>query len=120
MRSTAEWIGATDDSQIPARVRLRVFARHGGICHISGQRIRAADQWDVDHIIALANGGSHRETNLTPVLRDKHRAKTAADVAQKAKNDRVRKRHLGLKKPRTIRAWRRFDGTPVFAARQRS
>lgn len=118
-RSTDEWIGKTDDSAIPPRVRLRVFSRHGGICHLSGQRIRPGDAWDIDHVVALINGGQHRESNFAPALRDKHRAKTAEDVAQKAKNDRVRKRHLGVKKPRSITRWRRFDGTVVNAERDR-
>ncbi|WP_245329133.1 HNH endonuclease [Bradyrhizobium centrolobii] len=118
-RSVDEWIGKTDDDAIPARVRLRVFARHGGICHLSGRRIKAGDVWDLDHVVALTNGGEHRESNLAPALRSKHREKTARDVAEKAKNDRVRKRHLGIKKPRTIRAWRRFDGSPVYAGRDR-
>lgn len=118
-RSTEEWIGKTDDAAIPPRVRVRVFERHGGICHISGQRIGASDLWDVDHVIALSNGGGHRESNLAPALKDKHRAKTALDVRTKAKIARVRKRHLGLKKPRTIRSWRKFNGDVVHANRDR-
>ena len=77
------------------------------------------DAWDLDHIVALVNGGAHRESNLAPALRSEHRKKTAADAKQKAKNDRVRKKHLGIKKPRTIRSWRRFDGTVVHAERER-
>jgi len=119
MREVPEWIGKTDDDAIPARVRLRVFAAHNGICHLSGRRIRPADAWDCDHIVALANGGEHRERNLAPALREKHREKTAQDVKQKARNDRVRKRHMGIKKPRSIRGWRRFDGTVVHASRER-
>jgi 5-methylcytosine-specific restriction endonuclease McrA len=119
-RTTDEWIGKTDDAAIPARVRLRVFERHGGICHISGQRIRAGDLWDVDHVIALVNGGSHRETNLAPALRDKHREKTKADVAEKSVTARVRAKHLGIKKPRTMTRWRKFNGDVVSAPRARS
>ena len=119
MREVSEWKGKTDDAKIPARVRLRVFLRYGGICHLSGRRIQPGDAWDIDHLVALANGGSHSESNLRPALRKPHRAKTARDVALKAKNDRVSKRHLGIKKPRTIRSWRRFDGTPVYAERER-
>jgi 5-methylcytosine-specific restriction endonuclease McrA len=119
MRSVEEWKGKTDDAAIPDRVRLRVFARHNGICRLSGRRIQAWDHWDIDHVVALANGGEHRESNLVPVLRGKHREKTARDVAEKAKNDRIRKRHLGIKKPRTIRAWRKFNGEIVHAARER-
>lgn len=99
MREIPEWKGKTDDSPIPARVRLRVFARHGGICHISGLKIGVSDAWDCDHVLALCNGGEHRENNLAPALRDRHRKKTELDVAEKAKNDRVRKKHLGIKKP---------------------
>jgi 5-methylcytosine-specific restriction protein A len=118
-RQVEEWIGATDDAVIPPRVRLRVFERHGGICHLTGRKIMPGDAWDVDHIIALVNGGAHRESNFAPALRSAHRKKTAADVKQKAKNDRVRKKHLGIKKPRTIRSWRKFDGTIVHADRER-
>lgn len=95
-RSIDEWTGATPDARIPGRVRLRVFERHGGICRLTGRKIRAGDAWDLDHIKALCNGGEHRETNLAPVLRDAHRRKTAADVAERAKVDRIRKKHLGL------------------------
>lgn len=119
MRKTDEWIGANDDAAIPPRVRLRVFNRMGGVCHLSGRKINAGEAWDLDHIVALINGGAHRESNLAPVLRIEHRKKTAADMKQKAKNDRVRKKHLGIKKPRTIRAWRKFDGSIVYAERER-
>lgn len=119
MRSTEEWIGRTDDVAIPPRVRLRVFERHGGICHLSGLRIRASDKWECDHVVALINGGEHRESNLAPALKAEHRKKTAKDLAQKSKDYRVRAKHNGIKKPRSIRSWRRFDGTPVYAERTR-
>ena len=97
-RSVPEWIAKHDDEAIPPRVRARVFERVGGICHISGRKITAADQWDCDHIVALCNGGEHREGNLAPALRDKHRAKTAEDVAAKSKTARIRAKHLGIKR----------------------
>jgi 5-methylcytosine-specific restriction protein A len=96
-RATKEWIGKTHDSKIPPRVKLRVFERHGGVCHLSGRKIAAGEPWDCDHIIALINGGEHKETNLAPALRDKHKAKTADDVAEKAKVARKAKANLGLK-----------------------
>lgn len=95
-RSTPEWIGATPDSPIPPRVRLRVFEAHGGKCHRSGIKIRPGDRWDVDHVIALANGGQHRETNLAPILADKHKEKTAEDVAIKSKIARIRAKNAGV------------------------
>jgi 5-methylcytosine-specific restriction protein A len=96
-RATKEWIGKTPDSKIPPRVRLRIFERHGGVCHLSGRKIAAGELWDCDHVIALINGGLHCESNLAPALRDKHREKTAADVAEKATVARKAKANLGLK-----------------------
>jgi 5-methylcytosine-specific restriction protein A len=107
-RSTPEWIGKDHNAPIPPRVRLRVFERYGGICHISGRRIRAGEQWDCDHLVALVNGGSHREFNLAPALRDKHREKTREDVAEKSRNYRKRASHLGLNHARQKIASRGF------------
>jgi 5-methylcytosine-specific restriction endonuclease McrA len=97
-RSIDEWIGATPDSPVPPRVRVRVFDRHGGICHVSRRKIRAGEPWDLDHIVALCNGGEHRESNLAPVLRDKHRWKTNKDLSEKRKIARIRQKHLGIRR----------------------
>ena len=119
-RSVAEWVGRTDDEPVPVRVRLRVFEAHGGICHISGRKITPADKWDCDHVVALCNGGAHRESNLAPALANKHREKTAADVAEKSKTARIRAKHLGIAKSSRPMAgskaspWqRKMDGTTV-------
>ena len=96
MRSVDEWIGKTDDSAIPPRVRLRVFDRYGGICQLSKRKIMAGEDWDLDHIQALWKGGTHRESNLWPVLRKPHREKSAAERGEQAKSDRLRKKHLGI------------------------
>jgi 5-methylcytosine-specific restriction protein A len=96
MRSTDEWIGKTDDDPIPPRVRVRVFERFGGVCQLSKRKIHAGEPWDVDHVKALILGGEHRERNLQPVLRDKHREKTAGEVAIKSKIARVKAKHRGV------------------------
>lgn len=93
-RSTEEWIGKTDDAKVPPRVRLRVFDREGGHCHISGRKIQPGEPWDLDHKIALCNGGEHKESNLFPALTGKHREKTAQDVAEKSKIARKRLKHV--------------------------
>lgn len=118
-REVPEWIGATPDAKIPDRVKVRVFERHHGRCYLTGRLISAGEAWEIEHPIALCNGGEHRESNMAPALKQPHKTKTAADVAEKARNYRKRKAHLGLKKPRTIRAWRRFNGEIVHAARER-
>jgi len=119
-RATPEWIGKSDDTMPPPRVRLRVFDAHGGICHITGRKITPADKWDLDHVIALCNGGENREGNLAPAIHTAHKAKTAQDVAQKSKDRRVRAKHLGA--PKSVATipgskaskWKRkIDGTVV-------
>lgn len=99
-RSVPEWIGKTDDAKVPPRVRLRIWEREGGMCHLSGRKITPADNWDLDHKVALINGGQHRESNLFPALRDKHKIKTAQDVAEKAKTAAITARHIGAHRPK--------------------
>ncbi len=96
-RAVPEWIGKTPDSAIPARVKLRVFDRHRGICQITGRKIMPGDKWDCDHIRAICNGGQNREFNLQPAIQKAHRSKSREDVAEKAKSDRIRKKHLGIR-----------------------
>ncbi len=101
-RSVPEWIGTTPDSAVPKRVRARVFARYRATCHWSGRPIRAGDAWDVDHVVALANGGENRESNLAPILKGRpHQEKTAQDVEKKSKANRLRDKHFGLQKKRS-------------------
>lgn len=97
-RSVKEWIGKTDDTPIPARVRLRIFERFGGRCYLVGRLIRAGEPWDCDHIVALVNGGEHREYNLAPVLKTPHKEKTREDLALKSKVYRKRAAFLGIKR----------------------
>ena len=95
-RSVDDWQGSTPDAKVPPRVRARIFLREKGRCHLSGRIIRPGDEWDLDHRVALCNGGEHAEHNLFPALRDKHREKTADDVREKAKVARIRAKHLGI------------------------
>lgn len=97
-RKTNEWIGKSLDTPAPPRVRLRVFDAHNGKCALTGRKIMPGDVWELDHKQALTNGGENRESNLQPVLKDAHKAKTARDVAQKSKDRRVRAKHLSIHK----------------------
>lgn len=95
-RSVPEWVATHSDQAIPQRVRLRVFEREGGRCWITGRKIMPGDKWQLDHRLALINGGEHREANLFPVLDAPHKDKTAADLGVKAKTARIRAKHLGI------------------------
>lgn len=117
-RSLPEWIGKTDDDPVPRRVRARVFLRFDGRCQECGVKIRGK-RWICDHRTALINSGENRENNLGPIHEACDKIKTASDVAIKSKVARMRKKHLGIKPDRTIRAWRKFDGTAVYASKTR-
>ena len=101
MRTVTEWIGESPDTKIPNRVRVRVFEAKGGKCHRCGRRITVSDSWTLEHLIALANGGENRERNLDLTCRWCLPEKNAEDVAIKSHGYEVRKRHIGIKKPRS-------------------
>lgn len=118
-RTVDEWIGKTPDTAVPGRVRARVFSRFGGVCQLTGRKIMPGDAWDLDHTKPLHMGGENREANLQPVLREAHRNKTASEAPARAKTDRVRAKHLGIKRRKgppmpgsKASKWkRRVDGT---------
>lgn len=98
-RTVSEWVGSTDDHRAPAKVRQRVFDREGGICHLCSQAIHVGQKYDLDHVVALINGGENRESNLKPAHRKCHVEKTASDVAEKAKIAAIRGKHIGAVRP---------------------
>ena len=108
-RKLPEWIGKTDDSKIPPRVRQRVFDRDNGRCHCCGTGIDPAKGFEVDHIRAIVNGGQNRENNLAPIHVHCHKIKSAADVKEKFKVQRTRQKHTGAKKPKGEIQSRGFD-----------
>lgn len=111
-RTVPEWIGKTDDTPIPPRVRLRVFMRFGGICQECARPINAGKRWICDHRNAIINGGQNRESNLGPIHEVCDKKKTAADVAEKSKVYRKQAAHLGLKRPRQKIKSRGFTKAP--------
>lgn len=118
-RAVPEWIGKTDDTPVPDRVRLRVFEKYNGHCYLSGIRLTPGT-WEVEHIVAIINGGENRESNLAPVSKGKvHQAKSREDVKIKALTYRKKKANIGLKKKSRFPGskdspWKRkIDGTWV-------
>lgn len=116
-RALPEWIGKTPNTPAPPRVRIRIFERCEGKCHISGRKIAPGEPWELDHIKALINGGENRESNLAPALKDKHREKTTADVAEKAKIARKVAANIGAKpaakQPIKSPGFTRKERTPI-------
>lgn len=60
-----------DKRAVFARKRLRVLVR-SPLCSVCGMRASL----EVDHIVPLAKGGSHDESNLRAVCRECHRKAT--------------------------------------------
>lgn len=117
-RAVPEWIGQSADSAIPDRVRLRVWERCEGRCGECGRKIGPADTWIIEHLVALANGGANRETNLGVTCGWCKPQKDRADIQITKHGRRVRERHLGINKTRRpipgskASGWkRRMDGT---------
>lgn len=103
-RSVPEWIGRTADSKIPDRVKLRIWDREGGRCYLTGRKIMPGDEYDYEHVIAIAlwtgDGHGNRESNIRLALKEPHKGKTREDRQLQAKSDRVRKKHLGIARPK--------------------
>ena len=95
-RSVEEWVGKSDDTQAPPRVRLRVWDRCDGKCHRCARAIPVGDAWILEHFVALINGGENRERNLCLTCSWCKPAKDAEDVAAKSKTAAVRAKHLGI------------------------
>lgn len=117
VRSVSEWAGKTPDAMPPPSVRLRIFRDRGGRCHRSGLLIRPGDKWDLDHIVAIIDGGENVESNLAPILKDKHKIKTAEEQARRAKTDGMSMSAFGIRKGKSSlthpKLKRRFDGSVV-------
>jgi len=98
-RKVPEWIGASTDTAMPPRVKVRIFDRQSGKCANCVRKMGVAGEAiEYDHVIALVNGGENREANLQALCGICHSAKTRRDVAEKSKVNRTRQKHLGIRK----------------------
>ena len=110
-RKVPEWIGKTDDTPVPPRVKLRVGDHYEWLCYCGCfTPISAADKIEFDHHVPLKLGGANRESNLRPYLKAHHAEKTKQDRARIAKTYRTRTGHLGLKN--RSRRWGYGRGDP--------
>ena len=99
-RTVKEWVGRTDDSKAPPRVRQRCYDREQGICYLCETPIQAAKGFELDHKKALIKNGENRESNLFPVHKHCHKIKTAQDNKDKAKTARIKGKHIGAIQPK--------------------
>jgi len=100
------------------KTKLEAFKRAGGRCSVCTAKLFPGN-CEYDHGLAHGLGGNSDLDNCFPVCRACHRTKTAADLGKIARARRRERFHASIKRPRTICAWRRFDGSPVYAPRER-
>lgn len=119
-RAVKEWVGKSDDTPIPPRVKLRVFQKASGLCELCTRKLFPG-HWEADHVVALINGGQNCESNLQALCDIPcHNSKTKTDVKEKADTYRVRLKHSGIRRPKQpFRGWRKMNGTVVFNPKDR-
>lgn len=108
MTRRPDWIPPR--TAIPAAAQREVFARSGGMCEAEGC---AKVGKEIDHVKAVALGGTNDPDNLRLLCRAHHAEKSKSDVAEIARADRkggrsgqysVRKRAKAAGKHRPIKS----------------
>ena len=106
-------------AEFDKKTKLAAFRRAMGRCEGCGGLLMPG-KFHYDHRNPAAFSGDASLENCQCLCIGCHGGKTSLrDVPTIAKSSRVAYRAAGVKPDRTIRAWRRFDGTPVFKSRQR-
>lgn len=102
---------------ITKAMRVRIFDRAGGVCHLCKLPINATrgEKWHVEHVKPLWEGGSDDEANMAPAHVDCHATKSAEEAAPRAKGTRQRARHIGAVTPQCRIANRGFQKTEKTA-----
>lgn len=100
--------------EFPAKIKLAAFERAKGRCEKCTARLYPG-KFRYDHRIPDWMGGQPTLENCQVLCLNCDGEKTPRDQHDIAKSKRIIRKRAGIRKRRTIRAWRRFDGTPVFA-----
>ncbi len=78
--------------------RLKCFEDHGAIVCCQGPNCDSAvyiKGCDIDHHLALIDGGKHEQDNFRPLCGSCHARKSAYEHRQNAKAKRLAKKHSG-------------------------
>lgn len=109
----------TPRQEFKPKIKIAAFQRAEGRC----ERCRALlcpGKFRYNHRIPDQLGGEPTLENCEVLCLGCDSEQTyKIDIPAIAKSKRVRARHAGVRKPRTIMTWRRFDGSVVRANRDR-
>ena len=86
----------------------QIFADRGGRCHVCERPLGPADSWELDHVVALALGGTDDDDNLAPCCSWCHDPKSDDDTSRAAKGKRAFTRHVVPAEHRRSRSCRRW------------
>jgi hypothetical protein len=78
--------------------RIRIFDAADGVCCICKCQIQPGERWIVEHEKPLWLGGADDDTNRKPAHERCAIGKTTSEAPVKAKNDRQRANHIGIKR----------------------
>ena len=100
--------------------RTRIFNSNSGICYLCWLKIDPVkSRWICEHAKPLWLGGADDESNIFPVHERCAIEKTVSEAPIKAKSDRIRAKHIGIRKRSAFAcsrdsAWKRkIDGSVV-------
>jgi 5-methylcytosine-specific restriction enzyme A len=96
------------------RTKLDAFARSGGRCQGCMARLYPG-KYEFHHQTECTFGGKASLENAVVLCVACHAAITRKRAAVIAKSNRVREKHLGIRRPGKFRGWRKFNGDVVWA-----
>lgn len=108
--------------RITSKMRVDIFLRHDGICHMCSMKVLPGQEWDVSHDIPLEAGGKDDASNWLVAHRKCHRIHTSTvDMPLIAKLKRKQQKHIGASRSKTplpggrfSKFKRKMDGTVVL------
>ena len=104
--------------EFPKQVKRDALKRAAKQCEKCGALYGV--KFHFDHVIADGLGGDPTLENCAVLCHICHAEKTGKhDIPLIAKTKRIRDRHDGIKKSRKMTQWRKFNGAPVYASRER-
>lgn len=84
---------------------VKLFLEHGGCCRECGRKLGPADDWIIEHVVALENGGTNETANLGITCTWCKPKKDAKDHAEAGHSRRQVTKHLLPRSMRTKKPW---------------
>ena len=97
--------------------KLAEWQSSGGLCRHCKAKLFPGNI-EYHHRTECTFAGSAGLDNCVALCRACHSVVTSGRAAVIAKSNRVRNKHIGIRKRPSFRGWRRFNGTAVFANKE--